>query len=316
MLVPRYTGGSWRLYWVNVATGQDSALAAPPFGTNDVFPQKSPVGPLVAFVRQSKARPGYDSLMVLNLETRSVRALVIDQFVYRPLWDNLGERILFAGGATGGERILIFEMPDGPTKITADKFAAPNLSSVLKYAWSPDNSKIAYEVYSLGEPRIAVGVVPRNQPAQLTVDSHLLTTGALLPRDCGTQVKKDTEYSPMFSPDGQRVLFASNFLIGEAPVAGGAPSLVDRAYSVRCDEYGAWAPSGHALAIEASAEGGAQLWIRRTGDANAIQLTAFPKGIARYFAAWSPDSKTLAVMERVPFGADSTTQRVSLVRGF
>ncbi|MBI5837469.1 MAG: PD40 domain-containing protein [Candidatus Eisenbacteria bacterium] len=346
MYLPRHMSGGWRLCEVDVASGEVRALTDPPPGTLDVFPQRGPAtgsSPnLVVFVRAHTGSAGYDSLMVVDVVTGESRTLqtrgsgvpaAFDN-MDRPLWSSDGRRILFGGGPNGAEHLWVLTWPELVCVDVAGDFSAPRYTSVCKYAWGRVNPasepgvfyKITYEAVSNGDTRIGVILLRSG-----CLERKLLNKTTLGASDCGTQIKTDYEFSPSFSPDGARVIFACNYVIAETDITVEAicpdslsllvrnvPRVVDLASSVRCNEFAAWSPDGNSLAIEAGAEGGSQLWLRRIADRNAVQLTAFPNGVGRYFAAWSPDGRTIAVMERVPVAskADSTTQRVTLVRGF
>jgi len=133
------------------------------------------------------------------------------------------------------------------------------VGSVLKYEWNRAGTAFTCEYDISGSPRIAICEL-------LNPGAHVyLATDDFLTPDCGTQIKTNTEYSPSFTPDGSGVVFASNFVIGRAPVTGSAaqtPVAIDLGGGLRCDEFAAWAPDGKHLAIEAGNPLNSQLWMR------------------------------------------------------
>jgi Tol biopolymer transport system component len=295
---------------------------------------------------------GLDTLLVRDLSTGATDTMYVSGRIFRPRWSPNGRLILFGAKETDGNVLNTVQYPPPAIPYRRRDLASQVLrltrnvpleafGSVLKYDWGLVSEagvdyKIVTEITSGSLTRVALVLLRACYPWP-----KVLTNTALGASDCsGTQVVTNAEFSPSFSPDGKRVLFASNFAIGEVevivesycPVADTTdpeyslrpplradPVAVEVAGGVfRCNEYAVWSHGGTRMAIEASAEGGAQLWLRRMSDRNAVQLTAFSLGMARFFAVWAPDDGAIAVLERVASAVQPTTtvQRIMLVRGY
>lgn len=328
MYFPRFLGSprAWHLCVAEVADGTIHVLTNPPARSEDLYPEESPTETgVIAFVRASSIGSA-DSLMIYHTQGDSIHFAVVLSGMYRPRWKPDGRQILFGAvvpggfdpGYAGGAAMCVFNLDTGGTTVVASTYFREFSSSVLKYDWNPHRNEFTYESDEAGLPHIVQVVLGQGPPRRVP-----LTSGPLGPTDCTVQVRLNAEFSPSYAPDGSSVYYSSNNVVGRAlyngefnGYKGAVPLLVDRAASVRCNEYGVPSHSGTMVAIEAGAEGGSQLWLRHLSEVNAIQLTALPAGVSRFFAAWSPDDHTLAVLERQPITADSTIQRIVLVKGY
>ena len=184
-----------------------------------------------------------------------------------------GKYLVFTHGLEMGSAIETVDITRNccAHTLTSDRRNADNMSA----SYSPDGRHIAYISNRTGAPQIWVMDEDGASPEQL-VGSDIGTNGRAL----------DT-YSPAWSPDGARIIFARDIEHGArqlftASVSGG--QVVPRT-SIGRNEDPSWAPDSRHVVFKSTRSGREQLWILDIDSGASRQLTNVAGGAQ--FPAWS-----------------------------
>ena len=240
----------------------------------------------------------------MQVDGREARELTRDRSVQRePAWSPDGRRIAFAASHGGGFDIYTISARGGsPERITSLQGDARTPS------WAPDG-RIVFAHREAGTTQWDLYAVDPESDASARLPLRLTQS-------------PDSEIHPRVSPDGTRIVFASDrdsqdgdFDIwvmrlvapGEPAASRGPATRVVRMRGQ--DGYPAWAPDGGRVAFYAVREGVGSTWVA-TVDPPPISSTAVER-ISRVrpvdvpvlasrrggSVAWSPDGRTLAIGE-------------------
>ena len=245
-----------------------------------------------------------DRIWTMQVDGREARELTRDRGVQRePAWSPDGRRIAFAASHGGGFDIYTISARGGPPeRITSLQGDARTPS------WAPDG-RIVFAHREAGTTQWDLYAVDPESDASARLPLRLTQS-------------PDSEIHPRVSPDGTRIVFASDrdsedgdFDIwvmrlvapGEPAASRGPATRVVRMRGQ--DGYPAWAPDGGRVAFYAVREGVGSTWVA-TVDPPANPSTAVER-ISRArpidvpvlasrrggSVAWSPDGRTLAIGE-------------------
>ena len=181
-------------------------------------------------------------------------------------------------------------------------------------AWSPDGTKIAFEVF-LGPPGNGIWVMDADgsNKLQLTDDGgtepsyspdgsrivYILGTGLVVMRADGTHrrliVHQLNPSDPEFSPDGTTIAYTKGGSIWVVPRNGRGPHAITTG---NYDSSPSWSPDGTRIAFQRTGFGphNEDVWIMNADGTNATNVTANLMD-ANIFQepAWSPDGTKLAI---------------------
>lgn len=146
---------------------------------------------------------------------------------------------------------------------------------LLGFSWSPDGSKIAFTSSRSGnqDDIYVTGSDGSNQTS--------LTDGL------------GEYYSPLWSPDGIRIVFLSKLCCSDICVmnADGTGRLT-LASNPMGDHLGSWSPDGRKIAFVSSRDGNDEIYVMDADGSNLLNLTNHPAGDFR--PQWSPDGTRIA----------------------
>jgi TolB protein len=185
-------------------------------------------------------------------------------------------------------------------------------------AWSPDGSKIAFEVF-LAPPMNGIWVMDANgsNKKQLTDDGgagpsyspdgtrivYTLTSGLVVMRADGTHGKQIVSTfvpdQPEFSSNGKMIAYSQGGRIWVVLGNGRGPRALTRAHD---DSNPSWSPDGTRIAFTRSGTGphSEDVWIMDADGTNLVNVTAnLTDGTLFREPAWSPDGTKIA-LQRYP----------------
>jgi serine/threonine protein kinase/WD40 repeat protein len=256
------------LYQVSVGTGEMRRLTTPPGGGVDVDPAVSPDGQRVAFVRYDNQ----EDLYILRLAGGEVRRLTRERrYLSAPVWAN-GLEIIFSWVRSGGPTLW---------RIAADGRSEPQpVLGVVGEAVYPAIAhpakalpRLAYErpTYDINIWRMQVAVTDQGMARVITPGTPIIASTR-------------TDYSPQFSADGKRIVFASDrsgyLEIWLAAADGSNQVQLTNLASGRAGSP-RWSPDGQQIAFDSVASGNNDIWMINSEGGTPKQLTKEPSNDAR-----------------------------------
>ncbi len=231
-----------------------------------------------------KSRENYD-LHLLDVRWRIDIPLTRTPYGERaPAWSPDGSQLAFASDVDGRWEIYVRSMTDlsaPPTQITAD------FARAMHPAWSPDGTQIAYDSSKDGNLELYLLDVSERPGAQTVSPTRQQRLTNIV----------GTDEQPAWSPDGERLAFAS-YRDGDLDVY-----MMDLATretrnlteNIADTEWGAaWSPDGEILTFTSSRETFWQIYAVDPLAPEAVTpLTAFSRDVAE--ARWSPDGAWLTL---------------------
>ena len=261
-------------------------------GETDGYPQWSPDGTRVAFVRGPGSAYAGD-IYVVNAdgsgETRLTHGSDLNLF---PAWSPDGTRIVFETTRDGNPEIYVMD---------ADGFNQTNLTQYadvdLWPSWSPDGTKIVfYRVRHLDLVPLTSEDAAAPRAVFTNFEIYVMNADGTGQTDISSNLAKDTY--PLWSPDGGKILFHTYRnsqweLFSMNPDGSGQTNLTQDPGE---DAQGAWSPDGSRIAYIVFAAN-TEVYVMNADGSGQARLTnesGWDGG-----GTWSPDGTQIAfVSER------------------
>jgi Tol biopolymer transport system component/predicted Ser/Thr protein kinase len=265
----------YRLVRISVATGEKGPLTAPPEQTfGDINPALSPDGKSLAFVRWLTEN-GASDLYVAAVAGGELHRLTHDGlWVYEPVWTPDGREVVCASNRTGGVNLWRIPVAGGGPPRRLDFVPGEARGPAISAPGPGKPVRLAYSRTVLDDNlwRLEVG---SGKPATQVVSSTL--------RDwCGR-----------FSPDGQRIAFASDrsgsFEIWVCAADGSNPVQLT-SFGTGVPDAPRWSPDGQRIAFAALvASNNRDIYVIGADGGAPRRLTTEPSEEGR--PSWSQDGR-------------------------
>lgn len=242
---------------------------------NDRYPSWSPDGSRVLFQSDQN---GNEDIFVMQangaLQTPLTRSEANDS---DPSWSGTGNRIAFVSERDGNANLYL--MSDSGADITE---LSPVDARDMQPHWQPDPVQVQEEIAYAG------GVL-----AGLNNLLVVNASGVGLTTLTNRSASDDT--MPDWSPDGQRIAFASsrsgNYEIYVMDRSAPNEEPVRLTESSGRDLHPTWSPDGNRIAFESNRDGNWDVWVMNADGSEARQLTLETTNDGN--PAWSPDGSRI-----------------------
>ncbi|MCI0525068.1 MAG: DPP IV N-terminal domain-containing protein, partial [Acidobacteria bacterium] len=261
------------IFLVARETGERRRLTSPPAGSlGDGYPAFSPDGRTVAFARNTGG--GMDELYLSPVAGGEARRLTFDNaFAINPVWISEGREILFYSNRGGGINSLWKIPATGGTPQRLET-AAQGLSS---FSLARQGNRLAWsqraDDNNIWRIEMAATTTAKQAPTMLISSTR-------------------QEYSAQFSPDGQKIVFASNrsgsFEIWVCSSDGQRPAQLT-AFNHSVAGSPRWSPDGRQIAFDARPEGNADIYVITAEGGQPRRLTT--EDSADNVPSWSRDGQ-------------------------
>jgi Tol biopolymer transport system component len=256
------------IFLVARETGEKRKLTSPPAAAHaDRFPAISPDGKMVAFVRFISS--GVGDLYLVPTAGGDPKRLTFDNTgTASPVWTPDSREILFLRG--DGSTNSLWRVPATGRTLVQVEAAGRNLTSIAlsrqgqRLAWTQtinDQNIWRMELTDEAAPRGRKQPSPASKPAKLLISS---TRG---------------DASPDFSPDGKRIVFASN-RSGSSEIwvadSDGQHPVQLTAFNRGFAGSPRWSPDGRQIAFDARAAGSADIYVIDAEGGQPRRLTIDP----------------------------------------
>ena len=248
-------------------------------GSADYGPRLSPDGKQIAFLSDES---GDLEINVVDRKTETLIRLTHEEGDdLSPRWSPDGERLAFISHRDGQPEVYLMNA-DGssPTRITS------NSSEEFLGDWSPDGVWLVFNVLGGEEER---GLWVRNPDG---VNLVRLTTGL--------------DYSPLFSPDGQRIVFVRGEG-GEEEIYTlsrlkrrtwhDEPELTRLTQNDVSDRTASWSTDSKSIVFVSSRDGNSEVYTMRGDGSKQVRLTN--NEVEDLTPVWSRDGKRIAFVSHL-----------------
>ncbi len=268
-------GAPSQIVLLSPGTGERRTLSFPPPGTlGDAMPRFSPDGKALAFLRQRS--DSYYSISVVPLAGGDARAISPETArVFCLAWTRDSREVLFVADYQGSRRIWRMPVNGGGAPAPVLGVGGPD-PFWAGLAVSPQGGYLAY--------------------TQSSFDTNIWRLDLHRGRPAGAPVRviasTRADVAPEFSPDGKRIVFASNrsgvFDIWVCAADGSNPvQLTD----MHASDAGSprWSPDGRKIAFDSNREGQAEIYVVNADGGPVMRITKHPA--LDVVPTWSRDGR-------------------------
>jgi eukaryotic-like serine/threonine-protein kinase len=288
-----------RIMRVAPATGEKAAITSPPKHTlGDVFPEISPDGKLIAFVRTSSQSFGNQDVWVQPLSGGDARRLTSGKYELMSSlrWTSDGAEVVFSASTSGTSRTLRVPVAGGAPEPVAGLGAFADQPSIsgqrMVYVQGSPGSD---EVWRVPGPAAVPGAAAAEKlPAsglnmayssdgsKIAFESHrggeknVWMAGANGSGAAPLVTTEGESGTPRWSPDGRQLAFdsvaAGNYDVYVVGVDGTPPRQLTRGTSD--DSCPTWSGDGRFIYFQSNQTGRGEIWkIPTEGGGTAVQIT-------------------------------------------
>jgi Tol biopolymer transport system component/predicted Ser/Thr protein kinase len=274
--VPTAEANGKGIVLVSVESGEKRPVTTPPAGASDTQPRFSPDGAFVAFARSSQ--PSMAELYVQPVNGGAAERLTFAERSINGLaWTADGREIVFASNRNGPATLWRIRASGGdPVQIAQTGLGA------MSPAIARQGNRLAYYYEHIDTNVVQLSLIdPAGEPRARPIAS--------------TRV----DASPDYSPDGKRIVFASNRSgFDEIYVADRDGSNVAALTSFRGGVVGSpvWSPDGTRIAFDARVNGNVDVYVMDAVGGPPRRLTT--DAATDVVPTWSRDGKWLYFTSR------------------
>ena len=306
-----------RIVKLSTVSLEKKAITAPPEGTlGDFFPDFSPDGQKLVFMRSSAANWGNVDIWVQSVEEGQPRQLTFESYDYVTSlsWTAAGDEILFATGFWAEASIYCIGLEEGkPRRIPGlgQNTAFPNIRGERlvfqqRTVQAPDLWRVTGRALP-GSERTAEVLISSSAPdggpayspdgGRIAFQSH--RTGhpnIWVSNQDGSDPVQVTQFehhtgTPRWSPDGRRIVFDSlesgNWDLWVVGAEGGVPQQLTRDPAEDGTPF--WSRDGNWIYFRSTRNGSSQIWKMSPDGGDAVQVTSN----GGHYAEESWDGQTL-----------------------
>jgi Tol biopolymer transport system component/serine/threonine protein kinase len=184
----------YSIFLVSVEDREKQKLTSPPESSDDIYPAFSPDGQTLAFIRSSRLNSG--DLYLISMQGGKLQRLTADeQRVHSFTWTADGREIVFSSNRGGGFGLWRVAVSGG----TPERVAATGQNSYSP-AISRQGDRLAFNVSFLDSN---IWRLDRSNIANQAAGALQNFANRLI-------FSTRQDHSPQFSPDGKRIVFASD----------------------------------------------------------------------------------------------------------
>ncbi|HWI16375.1 MAG TPA: amidohydrolase family protein [Vicinamibacterales bacterium] len=315
-----YADGVWHIYVMNADGSGLRAITSGPF--DDREPSWSRDGSRIAF---SSDRSGNYDIFDLDVTGGTVRQLTNNPANdYSPAYSPIDGSIAFVSERDDRRRVWAID-----TSTQAERSIAPAAGAVSAPSWSPDGSKVIYNVIAGNRSNLVVdgkeitsdedvfpfraqwvspteviytadGKIKRRSIGGSAATTIEFAAAITFTRTAYAPMKRDFDSrsaqpvrgitSPTLSPDGTQVAFLAVGDLWITPIGGVARRLTNDRF---VEMNPTWSPDGRSLAYSSDRDGAMDLWVRDLASGADKKVAS---GATK--ASWSPRGSEIAYINR------------------